>query len=291
MPLKVVFDTDIGSDIDDAVALAYLLARSDCELVGITTVTGDVQKRAALCEILCRAGGQPDIPIHCGRRLPFASGPGQPNVPQYEPVASYPHRLDRPENTAPAFIASHAHPDHILLSVGPLGNLAAAEALDPGCLRRYGSVVSMLGRYFDEGHWEWNGLVDPASTAIVLHQEIRDHLLVGLDVTLQVQLPAPEVRSRFQGPVLSVVAQMAEAWFSHSEHLTFHDPLAAALLFEPTLCQTERGRSWGGWPDGEGKGGQTFWQPDPEGPHLACREVDPSAFFTEYFSVFPEAAP
>jgi inosine-uridine nucleoside N-ribohydrolase len=145
----------------------------------------------------------------------------------------------------------------------------------------------MLGRFFDEGHWEWNGLVDPASTAIVLHQQIPGHLLVGLDVTLEVELPAAEVRSRFHGPLLSVVAQMAEAWFSHSEHLTFHDPLAAALLFQPGLCQTERGRSWGSWPDADGKGGQTFWAADPEGPHLACTTVDAPAFFSEYFSWFP----
>jgi len=36
---KVLLDTDIGTDVDDAVALAYLLSRPDCELLGITTVT------------------------------------------------------------------------------------------------------------------------------------------------------------------------------------------------------------------------------------------------------------
>ena len=38
---KVLFDTDIGSDIDDAVALAYLLAKTQCDLLGITTVPGE----------------------------------------------------------------------------------------------------------------------------------------------------------------------------------------------------------------------------------------------------------
>ena len=45
--IPVLFDTDIGSDIDDAVALAYLLAQPRCELLGVTTVTGEPTIRAA----------------------------------------------------------------------------------------------------------------------------------------------------------------------------------------------------------------------------------------------------
>ena len=45
---KILLDTDIGSDIDDAVCLSYLLRQPRCELVGITTVSGQPDKRAAL---------------------------------------------------------------------------------------------------------------------------------------------------------------------------------------------------------------------------------------------------
>ena len=48
MSIKVLLDTDIGSDIDDAVCLAYLLAQPECELLGITTVSGEVEKRAQI---------------------------------------------------------------------------------------------------------------------------------------------------------------------------------------------------------------------------------------------------
>jgi len=54
MPVKILLDTDIGTDIDDAVCLAYLLANPDCELLGITTVTGEPVKRAMLASALCR---------------------------------------------------------------------------------------------------------------------------------------------------------------------------------------------------------------------------------------------
>ena len=47
-----------GSDIDDAACLAYLLAQPDCELLGITTVTGEGQRRAMLASALCREAGK-----------------------------------------------------------------------------------------------------------------------------------------------------------------------------------------------------------------------------------------
>jgi len=67
MPTKILLDTDIGSDIDDAVCLAYLLANPDCDLLGITTVTGDTVKRASMASVLCKIAGR-NIPIHPGRR-------------------------------------------------------------------------------------------------------------------------------------------------------------------------------------------------------------------------------
>lgn len=59
----VILDTDIGSDIDDALCLAYLLRQPRCEFVGITTVTGEAQQRAMLADAVCRAAGREDIPI------------------------------------------------------------------------------------------------------------------------------------------------------------------------------------------------------------------------------------
>ena len=63
---KILFDTDIGSDIDDAVCLSYLLANPQAEIVGITTVSGQPTERAELASCLCIAAGKPDIPIYPG---------------------------------------------------------------------------------------------------------------------------------------------------------------------------------------------------------------------------------
>lgn len=68
---KVILDTDIGSDIDDAVALAYLLKHPQCQLMGITTVSGEPIERAKLASALCIAAGKPDIPIYPGTENPI----------------------------------------------------------------------------------------------------------------------------------------------------------------------------------------------------------------------------
>ena len=65
MKTKIILDTDIGSDIDDAVCLAYLLAQPDCELLGITTVAGEAEARARMASALCKVAGK-DVPIFPG---------------------------------------------------------------------------------------------------------------------------------------------------------------------------------------------------------------------------------
>ena len=85
--VAILLDTDIGSDIDDAVALAYLLSHPAAELVGVTTVSGDTEARAACVAALCNVVDA-KIPIHAGLSGPLVDGPGQPAVPQYEAIAS-----------------------------------------------------------------------------------------------------------------------------------------------------------------------------------------------------------
>lgn len=62
---KILLDTDIGGDIDDAICLAYLLTEPQCALIGITTVCGEPEKRAAVADAICRAAGR-NIPIVAG---------------------------------------------------------------------------------------------------------------------------------------------------------------------------------------------------------------------------------
>ena len=78
--IKILFDTDIGNDIDDAFALAYLLAQEKCDLLGITTVSGDTHKRAKLASVFCKIA-EKEIPIIVGQENRLDGPSRQPQVP------------------------------------------------------------------------------------------------------------------------------------------------------------------------------------------------------------------
>jgi purine nucleosidase len=289
--IPVLLDTDIGSDIDDAVAVAYLLAEPRCELLGVTTVTGDVAKRAALVQVLCDAAGRPAIPIHCGAASVLLDGPGQPHVPQYEAIKDLPHRLDRPPGTAIEFLRRtiRERPGEVtLLSIGPLTNVALLFALDPevpGLLRSWVSMAGSFGGAIGRPG-EWNSRCDPLATAIAFRNQPVRRVHIGLDVTLQCRLPAAEVRQRFNGPLLGLVAKMAELWFADRQEIVFHDPLAAIAIFHEQLVGTRRGRV-----AADAMTGATSFSEAPDGSHEVAVSVDTDAVFEAFFAPFGESRP
>jgi inosine-uridine nucleoside N-ribohydrolase len=114
---------------------------------------------------------------------------------------------------------------------------------------------------------------------------VRIHRSIGLDVTMQVQLSAEEVRLRFQTPLLRPVLDFAEVWFQHADKITFHDPLAATTIFDSAICGFERGNVDIELVD-EKLLGQTKWQPNAEsGAHEVALQVDAQRFFDHYFGV------
>lgn len=293
--IPILFDTDLGSDIDDAVALAYLVKQPQCELVGITTVSGDTAKRAALGEIICRAAGRDDVSIHAGLRDPLLSGPGQPEVPQYEAIQELPHRTEY-DLTAVEFLRStiRSRPGEItLLAVGPMTNIGALFAADPEIPSLLKRIVLMCGAYTSRanhgpGATEWNASRDPFATALVYKYGAGNLLGVGTDVTMLCQMSADECRKRFvaAGGPLAAVAPMAEVWFQRAPHVTFHDPLAAAVIFEPEICGYAEGTVH--IHVGEDRlAGLTYWRsggPEPR-PHTVANMVDVDRFFEHYFSI------
>ena len=296
MTLPVLLDTDIGSDIDDAVALAYLLRQPQCDLLGVTTVSGEPNRRAALAHAVCSAAGRGNVPVHAGLAAPLLAAPLQPHAPQAEVLdAAAFAEFSRP--TAVDFLREtiRARPGEItLLAIGPLSNLAVLFALDPEVPALLKQLVLMGGLYYGRsvGHTgvtgaEWNMRCDPHAAAIVFHAPVPRLLAVGLDVTESCRMPSAEVRARFAqaGPPLDFVLPMAEVWFRGKSEMTFHDPLAAALIFAPELCQTKRQRIEVDASDSRTQG-QTFFDPSAaEKPHEIAASVDAPAFFRHYFDV------
>lgn len=289
--MKLLLDTDIGSDIDDAICLAYLLAKPECDLLGITTVSGEPEKRAMLASAICRTAGR-DIPIFPGAPLPLLVPPHQPLAQQATALDRWPHETHFPEGRAIGFMRDtiRNHPGEVtLLAIGPMTNIALLFTLDPEIPSLLKGFYMMIGAFtqgivFTGMRYEWNALNDPHATAIVYNARPPVHRSVGLDVTLQVQMDAAEVRRRFQAPLLRPVLDMAEVWFQQRPEVTFHDPLAAVSIFDDAVCTFERGKV-----DVElassNLPGMTYFTEQPQGPHEVAMKVDPERFFAEYFGV------
>jgi len=291
MTVKVLLDTDIGSDIDDAVCLAYLLANPECELLGITTVTGEAVKRAQMASAMCKVAGK-SIPIFPGREQPFLREQLQPTAPQAEALERWDHQTDFPKGQAVVFLRDtiRAHPGEvILLTIAPLSNIGALFAMDPEIPSLLKGLVMMCGVFTNRlagiGPLEWNAMGDPHATAIVYHNPVRMHRSIGLDVTCQVTMKADEVRRRFRTKFLLPVLDFAEVWFRERDIITFHDPLAATTIFNDQICQFERGMVEVELSSPR-LSGLLHWRSDPQnGPHEVALSVDPERFIEHYFGV------
>jgi purine nucleosidase len=287
---KIILDTDIGSDIDDAVCLAYLLSQPECQLLGITTVTGQAGQRAAMASALCQVAGQ-DVPIYPGAEQPLLVTQQQPEAPQAQALDRWPHRQFSSGQAlaAVAFLSQtiRAHPGEVnLLTIVPLTNIGLLFAIDPEIPALLKSLTMMCGHFAPGGKREWNASGDPHATAIVYRAAAKIHRSVGIDVTQRVRLAAEQVRARFQAPLLRPVLDFAEIWFRQQETITFHDPLAAATLFDDQICVFERGSVAVELAEEE-NAGQTLWTPGgTEARHLVAFQVDSERFFDHYFSVF-----
>jgi inosine-uridine nucleoside N-ribohydrolase len=66
--MKVILDTDIGDDIDDAWALAFVIAHKSFEPLGITVAHGNTPARAKMACKMLHLTGRSNIPVHVGRR-------------------------------------------------------------------------------------------------------------------------------------------------------------------------------------------------------------------------------
>ncbi len=287
---KILLDTDIGTDVDDAVALAYLLTHPNCELLGITTVTGEAEKRASLASVMCQAAGK-EIPIYPGADHPMQGPQRQPIAQQAAALPRWPHQAEFPKGQAIDFLADtiRSQPGEVtLLTVGPLTNAGLLFSEHPGVAEMLAGLVLMGGNFDEAGpegqRIEWNVAGDLLASEVVYRTPVRVHRSLGLNVTQQVMMSADDVRKKFTSPLLRPVLDMAEIWFAgFHPFITFHDPLAAATVFEPDLCSYQQGTVR---LDTTDKPGKTNWQPGgPGAPHQVAMRVDTDRYFRHFFNI------
>lgn len=237
---KVILDTDIGTDIDDAWALAYALASADTfELIGVTIADGDTPARAKIaCKMLHRAR-RGDIPVAVGRATAV---PPERVDHQFTWAEDF---TDLRPTARPAadFIVETAkqHPGQVtLIAVGPLQNVADALRKEPQLGKYLKRVVLMSGN-IHSSTWqpwpiaEWN-VVSATADAQLVYAAGLPLSIVPLDATTHVVLETPERdRMRRRGtPLLNALESLYRLWLSRPDaKMTLHDQLAVAEAARP----------------------------------------------------------
>ena len=255
--MRIWIDTDIGSDVDDALALAYVLRRPELELVGVSTVFGDVGLRSRIARHLLDLAGATGVPVLDGLGVPITSRrPGRMFGHEGDGLfeVTPPERRITDEAGGTRRIArlgeaiGQAAPD-VILAIGPLTNLAA--------LTRAGfdlPPTAIMGGRFDgdlpagraPAIAEWNWYCDPDAVRTVLSAGHRSTpLVVPAEVTFRTAFGPDDLTTLAdEGELGATLARLCRRWldaqregFGHDEpKVHLHDPLTAAVLVEPSLC-------------------------------------------------------
>src|ERR1700682_396200 len=245
VPEKVIIDTDVGDDIDDAFALALALRSPELQIIGITTTFGDTETRAKLVDRFLTEVGRPDIPVAAG--TPTVSK-GTFTQRRYAEGGHYakPSHAD-----AVGFVLEQIRRYQgqvTLIAIGPLMNIGAAIDKDAATFRKLKRVVMMGGSikrgYGDLGYAsprgpqpEWN-ILNEILSAQKLFASGVPLFVMPLDST---QLKLDEVKRALlfgQGtPVTDVLTLLYHQWGQQTP--TLFDPMTIAFLVNPDLCPVQ----------------------------------------------------
>lgn len=244
---KIIFDTDIAGDIDDAFAHALVQLSDRFDVLGITVCDGPTAERARVsCRMLWEAG-QESIPVVVGRatrqddQLPAQLTWGA-GFEKYKPTGE----------TAAQFIIRtlKKYPHQVtIISVGPTTNLGDAIALDPEAWKLVKEVVAMFGSFYMgyEGSpipsAEWNVRVDVSSAQKFMTSGVPIRL-AGLDVTTLVNFNESRRQQLVDrgSPLTGAIMGLYSLWSTNrpGHDPVLFDPVAVSMALDENFVSTRR---------------------------------------------------
>lgn len=250
---KVIFDCDLGGDIDDAFAVALLLCSQDeFEILGFCMDHGNTPGRGQLaCKLLYQCGLE-NIPVYLGRHTPTVVGTEtKPEGKSTQMIWSEDFETIEPEKKPAAdFIIETLNKfqgEVILFTVGPVDNFADVVDKDPDALKKAKQVVSMFGSV-EKGYGggapsaEWNvrGSIGAAKKMMNSGANI---LLAPLDCTDHVILNDKYLTAIFnrQTPLTNALGALFSLWYKHADwaiQAKMFDGVAVGMVLWPELFET-----------------------------------------------------
>lgn len=251
---KIIIDCDPG--IDDALALMLALSSPELNILGITTVSGNVPAQVGADNALkvLKQMNRLDIPVYCGAEIPLKKdyvdardthgedGLGETNYPKPDGVSWKDGAVD--------FIIETLQKETgvSIIAIGPMTNLALALQKCPEAFQRLDEFISMGGNFRSYGNCspvaEYNYWCDP-DAANYVYQNLGTMIhMVGLDVTRKIVF-TPTIADFCQrihpsnGTFAKQITRFYNEFHWNYERIigcVINDPLAIAYFIDRELC-------------------------------------------------------
>lgn len=272
---KVIFDTDIGDDIDDAYALALLLKSPEIGLVGVTTAFGDTQLRARLVTRLLKETGNTGIPVYAGPKTPPKTQFTQREWAEGSPEKTYPDAI--------AFMIDtiRKNPGQVtLISVAPFTNVGALIKKDPALFKKLKRVV-IMGGSVNRGYGasgpdaEWNVQCDIPAAQALFNSGVPLYVMPLDSTMVPLELVQRDAIAHHGTPTAKALTELTEEWANATQKdtPTLFDMVAASYAIRPELCPMTPMRL--------GVDDKGFTRKMDGAPNAhACLKSDPEAIFS-----------
>ena len=302
--VKLIIDTDPG--IDDALAIAYAALHPDIELIGLTTIFGNVTTAQATRNALYLAEKMElSIPVASGAEKPLALPPFAPKtrVHGLEGLGHLP--APAPTGTASPLaaaqflceMAERHRGELVICPIGPITNIARALQMDTNFAQNVDKIVFMGGALDVRGnvspYAEANAFHDPHALDVVLASG-ANVTMVGLDVTLKVLLDEQDfshiaTRKHPIGPFLKELGAFYLDFYKSIglSGCGLHDPMAIIAALYPGLFTMES-MALEAVMEGEASGQTCRSQSKTRLPSLVALGCDADAIRHTFFSVFDQ---
>ena len=269
---KVILDTDIGTDVDDALALAVLLGSKEVDLIGITTVYGDAQLRSTIAMHLCSLLNR-SVPTFIGESKPMSgrevwmSGSEGKNFKDLDSFT--PQTTSAYDFLVETVVAQPKSVD--VIAIGPLTNIARAIQADLGFVEKV-KRVWIMGGDFTQSKVEHNFKCDIDAARVVMESKIPISIL-DLPSSQKTIIRMEEIEQIRSAPVFgTLLYSEIMSWIQprNQDWTIPHDPVAVLSLLTPEFFESS--------PAGQVRidpEGMSFWNESPGGNVVLLNPIHP----------------
>lgn len=269
---KVILDTDIGTDVDDALALAVLLGSREVDLLGITTVYGDARLRSNIAMHLCSLADR-TIPTYIGESKPISGREVWMSGSEGENFKDLDAFIPQSRSAVDFLVETvDAQPKAVdVIAIGPLTNIARAIQSNQDFEHKV-KRVWIMGGDFTQAKVEHNFKCDIDAARIVLESNIPISIL-DLPNSQKTIIRMKEIEQIRNAPTFgALLYSEIMSWIQprNQDWTIPHDPIAALSLLVPEFFESSS--------TGKVKidtEGMSFWNESPEGNVTLINPIHP----------------